>query len=322
MLNFVVPLFLVILCGYLFGLKHEPSAATNKTINDFVFWVALPALLFQAVARARPDELAQGAFMASALAGIGVTFVAGLLLARVRSRAPLGTAAILAMAASYGTSGYMGVPLLISLYGQAAAVPAAIATVLHNIPVIMTMVVLMQIAAARENAAGTGARAGLGATLVGALVVTVKNPLLIAVVAGAVLALARLPVPVALDQFTRFLGGAAGPTALFALGLGLSRFKVRAVATPAALGRLLPLLGLKLVLMPLVTFGAMRLFGLADPSDLLFRTALVMAALPTGAGVYVFAVRYQHNEDDISLTIVVSLLVSIVSLTALLMWLG
>ncbi|HSK40132.1 MAG TPA: hypothetical protein VK943_10235 [Arenibaculum sp.] len=47
-----------------------------------------------------------------------------------------------------------------------------------------------------------------------------------------------------------------------------------------------------------------------------------MAALPTGAGVYVFAIRHQVREDDISLLIVVSLCLSIPSITGLLVWMG
>lgn len=316
MLNFVIPLFLVILCGYLFGRRQETSPATNKAINDFVFYVALPALLFQAVAKAQPGELAQWSFMAASVIGIALAFALAWSWFATVGREDMRAAAIYSMAAGYGTSGYMGVPLLISIYGSAAAAPAAIATVLHNIPVIVTMIVVLQIAELRN---ADSARPG--AVLGQALVATLKNPLLLAVLAGGVMAAYRIPVPTMLDQFSRFLGGAAGPTALFALGLGLSRFQVGSFLTSSTLSRLAPLLILKLVALPVITFFLLIGLGV-DSQSILFKTALIMAALPTGAGVYVFAIRHQVREDDVSLLIVVSLCLSIPSITGLLIWMG
>lgn len=316
MLNFVIPLFLVILCGYLFGRRQETSAATNKAINDFVFYVALPALLFQSVAKAQPAELAQWSFMAASLIGIISAFVLGWLWFATIGREDVRVSSIYGMAASYSTSGYMGVPLLLSVYGTAAAAPAAIATVLHNIPVIVTMIIVLQIAESRGNRTARS-----GAVLGGAISATLKNPLLVAVVAGGIMAAFRIPVPTILDQFSRFLGGAAGPTALFALGLGLSRFQVGSFLTGDRLGRLAPLLVLKLLVLPAITFLALIGLGVGKDSTL-FKVALIMASLPTGAGVYVFAIRHQIREDDVSLLIVISLLFSIPSITGLLLWLG
>jgi predicted permease len=313
-LHFVVPLFLVILCGYAFGRRQETSPATNKAVGDFVFYVALPALLFQSVAKARPDELAQWSFMIASLAGIAVTFLLAWAWFALVDRTDVRSTAIYSMAATYGTSGYMGVPLLISIYGAAAAAPAAIATVLHNIPVIITMVIVLQVASLRDTG---GVR--LGAIVSSAALTSAKNPLLLAVVAGAAMAALEIPVPTAIDQFTRFLGGAAGPTALFALGLSLSRFKIGAIAPWSAVRRLGPLLVLKLLVLPAVTLLVLSQLGVEQQQEILFKTALLMAALPTGAGVYVFASRYQVNEEDVSFLIVVSLCLSIPSLTGLLL---
>lgn len=315
MLDFVIPLFLVILCGYLFGRRQETSPATNKAINDFVLYVALPALLFQSVAKAQPGELAQWSFMAAALIGIAAAFVLAWFLAATLGGEDMRVSAIQAMAAAYGTSGYMGVPLLISVYGMQAAAPAAIATVLHNIPVIVAMIVVLQVAELRR--ADTGRR---GSVLSGVLPAMLANPLLVAVAAGGVMAAFRVPVPTILDQFSRFLGGAAGPVALFALGLGLSRLQAVSV-TGGRLRRLAAPLALKLLVMPVVTFLALTGLGIGK-EGILFKVALVMAALPTGAGVYVFAMRHRIREDDISLLIVVSLCLSIPMLASLLLWLG
>lgn len=84
MLKVVVPVFLVILVGYGFGRKHQFAAEAEKLINEYVLYIALPALLFLAVARANPADLAQWPFMAATLAGIAAAYLAGLFLARAK----------------------------------------------------------------------------------------------------------------------------------------------------------------------------------------------------------------------------------------------
>jgi malonate transporter and related proteins len=73
--------------------------------------------------------------------------------------------------------------------------------------------------------------------------------------------------------------------------------------------------------MPAVTFLALTGLGIGR-EGILFKVALIMAALPTGAGVYIFAIRHRIREDDISLLIVISLCLSIPTIAGLLLWLG
>ena len=54
----------------------------------------------------------------------------------------------------------------------------------------------------------------------------VTNPILWGIAGGLVLNFLALPLPGMLDQLAAMLGGAALPTALFALGANLSRFRL------------------------------------------------------------------------------------------------
>ncbi|HSP24596.1 MAG TPA: AEC family transporter, partial [Saliniramus sp.] len=213
MLSIVAPIFAVIFAGYLFAKWRVVDKAGTRLLNEYVLYVALPALLFIAVARADPAELQQWSFMGATLIGIAVAFVLGLGAAWMGgTRLP--QVAIPAMAASYGTTGYMGVPLLISTLGAAAAVPAAIATILHNIPVIITVILVHDIMARRGGESGE--KGGALKAFATALKATLTNPLTVAVVAGVAVSVLRLDMPDAFDRFAGFLGAAAGPTALFA----------------------------------------------------------------------------------------------------------
>lgn len=123
----VVPVFLVIFVGCGYGrLKPDSGGAADKLINDYVLYVALPALLFIAVARAELGDLKQWGFILSTLIGIATCYLIATLIAR-SMKVGLPQSSVLDMSACYGTTGYMGVPILISVYGEQAALPATLA---------------------------------------------------------------------------------------------------------------------------------------------------------------------------------------------------
>jgi malonate transporter and related proteins len=308
MLQVVIPIFLVILVGYGFGKKHQFAAEAEKLINEYVLYIALPALLFLAVARANPTDLAQWPFILATLAGIAVAYLAGVGLAKAKGvSAP--QSSLVGMASCYGTTGYMGIPILIAALGPKAAVPAAIATILHNIPAIITVIVTHDLSGQKQS--NPFASAGR------ALITTLKNPLTLAVAAGALFSLLRIPLPSMLVSFSGFLGAAAGPTALFALGLGLARIPFSRARLAAMAGWVMPVALIKIVLQPLVTFGVIAMI-FAAKMDIWFATAVVMAAQPIGAGAYVFGKKYGFFSEETSLAIIVSLLATLMTLTIIL----
>ncbi|WP_233967072.1 AEC family transporter [Pectobacterium polaris] len=310
----VIPLFLVILVGYGYGRAKPDSGQADKLINDYVLYIALPALLFIAVARADTSDLKQWGFMLSTLCGIAVSYMLAALLAK-RMRIGLPHSSLLSMGACYGTTGYMGVPMLISVYGEQAALPAAMATILHNIPAIMAVIVSWDVFSTRATDANTRLIHSVGRSAL----TTVKNPLTISVLAGLAFVLLDIQVPVVIESFARFLGNAAGPTALFALGLGLARLKVKEHLNVTVSKTVLPMVVLKLVIQPAVTFAtAVYVFGMGQSQGIWLATAVVMAAQPIGAGVYVFAKKYNYQPDVIALSIIVSLLLALVTIPAVL----
>lgn len=309
----VIPIFMVILLGYLFGKVKPDSGSSDKLINDYVLYVALPALLFLAIARADINELKQWGFIGSSLMGIVCVYLLAGLIARYKGIA-LPQSSILSMGACYGTTGYMGVPILISVFGQEAALPAAIATILHNIPAIMAVIISWDLFTS-NRVDNTPAATSLWK----AFKTTFTNPLTVSVLAGLCFVLFGIRLPAFLEAFAGFLGSAAGPTALFALGLGLSRLNVKEQITGDALGIVAPMLLLKIIVQPAITLLAgVYLFGMGKENALWLAAAVVMSAQPIGAGVYVFAKKYEYRQETISLAIIASLLVSLMTLPVIL----
>lgn len=308
MIEIVTPVLAVVLIGYLDGRRTKHGQDAERLVNDYVLYVALPALLFLALARTEPEDLMHGGFVLATLAGIVVAYLAGVAVQFARG-VRLPEASIAGMAACYGTTGYMGVPILIAAFGAKAAVPAAIATILHNIPAIVTVVLTHDLCANKNM--------GLGRSIAVAVRTTVRNPLVVAVAAGGAIALLEVPLPDLVENFAGFLGAAAGPTALFALGLGLSRLRLGDSGAPGRSADVTATVLVKVLLQPAVTLAAL-LIPTGPEIDIWFVAALVMAAQPVGADAYVFAVRYGNFRDEVSLSIVASLLVTMATVTVLL----
>ncbi len=137
------------------------------------------------------------------------------------------------------------------------------------------------------------------------------HPFLVATALGAVSAAIELQLPTALDSFLEMMGRAAAPAALFALGITLARRRF------AGMNPEFPVIvGLKMIAHPVIVLAALGLIGGFDP--LWISVAVLMAALPTAASVYVFAEQYDAWLEGASSSILVTTLVSAVTVPALL----
>ncbi len=312
MFSTVLPIFLLILTGYIFAKREKVSLEAEQLINSYVLNVALPALLFLAIAKADVNQLTKWNFIFSTLAGIIVSYIFGLVVAfLLKVKSP--HSSIIAMASCYGTTGYMGIPLVIIAFGSIAAVPAAIATILHNIPAIVAVIITYGVMSQKlEN------KMSKFEIVKSAFFTTLKNPLTLSVLAGMIFSILKIDLPEVLVAFSNFLGLAAGPTALFALGLGVAKLKIVEHLDASKLLKIFPIVFIKILIQPLVTFFVAYYIFEMSLDDVYFKTAIIMSALPIGAGVYVFATKYNYYKQESSIAIILSLIITLGSLTYLL----
>lgn len=310
MIDTVLPIFLVILVGFIFAKREKFSIEAEGLINSYVLNIALPALLFLAVAKADFEELLNWKFLVTTLSGIFIAYIFGLVYSKyIKVSSP--NSAIIAMASCYGTTGYMGIPLVIVAFGSIAALPAALATILHNIPAILAVIITYGVMS-------TDKKQSKLMIIKTAFLTVIKNPLSLSVLVGVSFSLLSIQLPASIISFTKFLGLAAGPTALFALGVGLARLENKEHFRIKALMNLLPIVFIKIVIQPFFTFVIGFYLLNMSVDDIYFKVAIIMSALPVGAGVYVFANKYNYYKEESSIAIVLSLLITLVSLSLLL----
>lgn len=307
-LNVALPVFGIILCGYLAGRAKLLGAASSGALNAFVYWFALPPLIFIGMAQTPADRILDGPFILTVSLGIGATGIVVVAGSRFLfgNRGPAN--GMHAMAALFSNTGYMGIPLFIAAFGADRVLPAVTATVL-NMFFYGTMTAW--VAASKEDGpkkSGLVAAAQIGGALA-------RNPLVVAPVLGLAVSAAGIAVPVPLGNLCRILGAAAAPGALFALGLFLVGQHVT-----AGLREVSWIAFFKLVGQPAVT--AWLAFDVFALDRFWAISAVLLAALPTGALVFVTAQQNGIYVQRASAGIVMSTLFSVITLSALLAWFG
>lgn len=299
----VLPFFALIFCGYGAGRFGVLSEASIAGVNAFVFYFALPAFLFRLMATSPVAEVFDGSFIAAYLGAGLVVFAVAAVLGGFVFEIRTGEAALLGAAAVLGNTGYMGLPLISAALGDRAAIPVVIGlTVEATVLIPLTMVLI-------EAGKGSG---GGWPRLIGSVTGSLaRNPIIIAIFAGALISAAGLGLPTPIGNFTSLLSDAAGPCALFALGATLVG---RSIST--GVGEISYMTIFKLFVHPAVIWLATTFIFEVEP---LWATAATLAAaLPVAANVFIVARQYDTYVERVSGAILVSTTISVVTVSTLL----
>jgi predicted permease len=311
-----VPFFGLVLLGWFAARRHWLPASAIPGLNAYVLFFALPSLLFRfgsslPLARlADPVQLA--VYFTAAVAVVALT-IAVTLGRPGRSGVDLRDAALGALVAAFPNAGFMGVPLLVALLGDAAAGPVIGAIV---VDLVFTSTVCLALAQAHTHRGDGEERSFVHAAAL-ALRGALTNPLPGAIAVGAVFAATKLELPGPIAQIVRMLGDSATPVALFTIGAVLWRAGDH-VHTRTPLGRTLPVALIKLVVHPVLVFAigsAARALG-APLSSFTLTALTLTAALPSASNVSVLAERYGADNGRIARIILVSTAFAFVTFSA------
>ena len=293
------PVFALILAGTIAGRFGVLDAPVTGALNRFVISLALPALLFDVTAHAPLSQVLDWGFVAAFGGGILGTLV---LMAPLLRGQRLTIAALRGLNATYANVGFMGIPLCAMAFGPASLGPVVIAVIITASVQFAGTVALIEI----DRHAGSGA--GVARLVASRLV---RNPLLVAPLAGLLIDGLGLTVWSPIGAFIKLLGQAASPCALVATGLFIAahRGNFRSAAV-------LSLVTLKLLVQPAVAWViAGPLLHLAP-----LPTAIVvlLSALPTGTGPFILAEAYDTDRGPAAATILLTTVLSVLTVTVLL----
>lgn len=279
--GFAVIVALVAL-GWLLARTLVLGTDARLVLNRLVFFVATPALLFDSLARTTLDQVFTCVFVVSAVSAIIIAALY-MVIARLWLRRPASDLVVGALSAGYVNSANLGIPIALYVLGDLGFV----------MPLLLFQVVVLQpiaIAVLERAARAEGAESGGGA--LGALLQSVRSPIVLAALAGVVVAALPWTPSDSLLEPVHLVGQISVPGALLVFGMSLYGVKVlEAGASPRR--EIFLASGLKLIAHPVLAYaiGAWVL-GMRDDELL---TVVVAAALPTAQNVLVLATRYGHG---------------------------
>jgi predicted permease len=270
-------------------------------LSRFVYVVAMPALIFISLSRVPVGEFFDWPFLGALGGGMLATFCLGLLVARLAFPDSLTALGLHGLSAMFSSTAYIGLPLLLMIFGEAALVPGIIGAVITGALFLPIGIVLAELDKGRAK----------GSLTLAPVIGVLRSPLLLATAAGLAASAAGLVVPGPLAGFFELLGDAFVPCALFAAGLFMAGCSIEGEAREIGW-----LVVAKLLLHPLITWWlAYRVFAL---EGILPAIAVLQAALPSGVPVFVLAQQYRTFVARSSAVIVLSTALSVVTLSALL----
>ncbi len=291
-----LPIFGVVGLGWAAARMQLVGPSTLDSLGSFSFRFALPALVFRLIISQPLGSSFNPVFYAGYLASAGLIFALIFGLSRTVERQTIAASGARAATATVSNLGFLGPPLMLAFFGERGAGPLAMAFLAE-------IMILMSLGGAIMSVS-QGSRASIGSIVLRG---TALNPVIVAIVLGATFAAAGVSLPAPLDRFFGFLGGAAGPTALFALGGALALQRIDRTTAFTAVR----ITATKLVFYPLLVWYVLAHILKVEPFWV--QAGVITASLPSAGNLYVMAQRYGADAERVSAAIVLSTVISVVT---------
>ncbi|MFU8818384.1 MAG: AEC family transporter [Desulfurivibrio sp.] len=265
----LLPVFLLIMLGFVLSQSGFPGKSFWEPAERLTYYVLFPGLLVQRIASPSADlgGLAEVLPLGAVLAATVLTLTVILLLLRPLAY-PDGPAFSSVYQGTVRFNSYIGISIVLVLFGEAGVVTAAVLLSLL-IPLVnfSCITVLVRFGRGHTGSKGNNRQAIARAVL--------TNPVVVACILGLALHHGQVPIPRPVDNLLDILGRAALPLGLLAVGAALQ---------PAVLkhhpGTIVAVTSFKLLLNPLLVWFFCQLFAVPEFTA---KVAVIFAALPGSA---------------------------------------
>lgn len=307
-LTVALPVFAIIATGFAMGRTNYISASDSDALNRFVFRIAMPVALFGLTSRAQPPNINDLPYaLAFLIISLGV-LLSSYFIARRFFALPRPDAGLHAFAATLGNAVFLGLPIAQSVPGWGR--PFVVLMLVEGL-VIISVASIFIAAPVDENK--DGSKIPIRSILMRPL----QNPLVVGAASGFVYAMTDLPMPSTIGAYLDIFGKAAGPTALFSMGLFLSM-------NPVTKDQLsLPIVQIvlfKMVLLPTLFLVTILSLGVRDPN--IIGAGALFTLVPTGIGTFIQASGRGRYLRPTATAIALTTVISVATILGALYWLG
>lgn len=288
----IIPIFTIILLGWVARKRGFITAEFLGPANRLVFHLSIPAMIFNAIAKADFHEEFNALVLVLTLFSAAAIYLLAELLTRLLTMAPARAGAFI-QSSGHGNQGYVGLPITLYYLGETGLAKAAIVCgflmILQNI---LSVVALQMHGTANRGLPdfSTLARKLLG------------NPVILGAMAGIIVSSLAIPVPRVIGRILDILGGLAPPMALLLIGASLSLELMRKYLRPT-----MGAVTMKLLVLPALGLLLFHLFHIGSADYL---PALILLSSPTATVAYVMSKEMRGDADFTVATISASTLFS------------
>jgi len=296
----ILPIFLIIALGYL-AKRTVLDIKMLPALNLFVYYFAVPALLFDSARNASIEDLINLPAMIAFV--VGASLIAVLVIVGSRLISPHRSAEeriIKMLNMTFANYAYMGIPVTFGILGEAAYLPTISIILMANIFIVGGTQVLME----------SHRHTHLNIKSIFSILdkSLLRSPIFLSTALGIFFSVYQLSVPAILEDTIEMLAPATIPVALFCLGASL-QIKRTSLAYKDIAG----LAFIKLIAHPAFTLGTFYLLGITD--TIWLATTVLLTSLPTGALAHTIALKYGVFEKESSQIIVVTTVLSALTLS-------
>ena len=293
--NGVLPVFSILIIGYVMGKRGVFDKSSAAVINKFVLFVAIPALGLRLIGNAPFwdfDWVIVIGFFISELA----IYIIGFLITRFIFSCDFMESILLGLAASFGNHILYVLPIAISLFGEEATLILVAIIAVDSILIFGSTIIIIELILAKDFSW---------------IKVSKKiflNPPLMSMLLGIIFVIFNFQIPNGVNLFLKLVGDIAAPSALFSMGIILSYTH--------GLGRIRPAFSVaacKLIFHPI--FALLILMGIFGFTLSQSKVPMIAAAAPCGTMAFVLALNYGVRTDAIAPAILLTTIGSLLSVT-------
>jgi len=286
-IDVVLPVFGIVLLGFLLGGRLQLQA---QTLTRVAYYVFVPAFIFEAIGKSNiPLESAARMLCFITATHLAAAFIAGGIARLMRLSRE--TVAAFVMIAVFGNVGNYGLAVIRFRLGDASVAPSTI----YFVAITITAFVVCVGAAGWARGGSKGALSGL-----------VRTPALWATVPALIVSNGGITVPLMASRMIGLLADAMIPVMLFALGLQLLEQKRVEWNTSVWVAS-----GIRLLLAPALACLIAIPFGLGH---LDYAAGVLQAGMPTAILVAIISRENDIVPGFVTSVVLVSTLVSLVTL--------
>ncbi len=300
-LSIIAPIFTIMFIGFFMG-KTEvfpEGSGSARALTTFVWYVAIPALLFKLLGNNAFPSLGELQVVLGYYLALYVLYFISAFLIAPRLKIEKKGYGVFAFSSSFGNLGFIGISVIQSAFGEEGLRILLILITFHMITLLPITTFISEIAK-QDSGSPT-------LVLRRAIIHCLKNPVVISLFISLSWAATGIGISPLAMRILDFPASTAAPVGLFAVGLSLSRVKLRGDLIHAVVPVVLKLAFLPFGVFIMVTY-------VMDIPELWAKTAILAACMPTGMASYSIAEQYGTGTKAVASTVMLGTIVSTITL--------